>query len=136
MSTIFLCVFAPFARGNLHSQAPLTDDDPASNPFIPIKSYLAQSTQRRKVFRTKKYPSFCEILSKAANNSPFLNSLGMKFVPVEIAGGPSAGQQVRFSIWMTRVQDYRKYAEAQSEVAGKSKNSGGGFQSLMNLFGF
>ena len=71
------------------------------------------------------------------NNTPsFFNSLGMTFVPVKITGGPSARQQVRFSIWMTRVQDYRKYAEAQSEVAGKSGNSGGGFRSMMNFLGF
>ena len=52
MSTIFLCVFAPFARGILHTQAPLTADDHVPNPFIlMVKSYLPQSTQRRKVFR-------------------------------------------------------------------------------------
>jgi serine/threonine protein kinase len=53
-----------------------------------------------------------------------VNSLGMKFVPVKITGGPSAGQQVLFSIWETRVQDYRRYAAAKSEVDGEWKNPG------------
>jgi serine/threonine protein kinase len=44
---------------------------------------------------------------------PFVNSLGMKFVPVEITGGPTSGQRVLFSIWDTRVQDYAEYARAK-----------------------
>ena len=35
----------------LFGKAKGTTDDHPSNPFIPIKSHLAQSTQRRKVFR-------------------------------------------------------------------------------------
>ena len=91
-----------------------------------------QSTQRAQRID----PSIPKIA--VANAPPFVNSLGMKFVPVTITGGSNAGQQVRFSIWMTRVQDYRKYSEAQSggDVKGKSGNSGGGFRSMMNLLGF
>ena len=47
-----------------------------------------------------------------------VNSLGMKFVSVKITGGPSAGQEVLFSIWETRVQDYHQYAAARSGVDG------------------
>ena len=61
---------------------------------------------------------------KATKDQPFINSLGMKFVPVKITGGPSAGQQVLFSIWKTRVQDYRKDAEAKIWVDGDWKNPG------------
>lgn len=39
------------------------------------------------------------------------NNLGMKFLPVTIHGGPTDKQQVLFSIWLTRVQDYRVFAE-------------------------
>ena len=56
------------------------------------------------------------LLAKATKDIPFMNSLGLKFVPVKITGGPSAGQQVLFSIWETRVQDYRKYADAKNVV--------------------
>jgi serine/threonine protein kinase/formylglycine-generating enzyme required for sulfatase activity len=42
---------------------------------------------------------------KATKESPFENSLGMKFVPVP-------GTDVLFSIWDTQVKDFRAYAEA------------------------
>jgi curved DNA-binding protein CbpA len=45
------------------------------------------------------------------------NSLGMRFVSVE-------GTSVLFSIWETRVQDYRAYAEALGGVDGLWKNPG------------
>ena len=41
---------------------------------------------------------------------PWVNSLGMKFVPVPITGGPTDGKRVLFSIWETRVQDYEVFA--------------------------
>jgi formylglycine-generating enzyme required for sulfatase activity len=39
-----------------------------------------------------------------------INSLGMKFVPVPIVGGSTAGKTVLFSVWETRVQDYEAFA--------------------------
>jgi serine/threonine protein kinase/formylglycine-generating enzyme required for sulfatase activity len=53
-------------------------------------------------------------VSTAPKDAPFVNSLGMKFVPVPILGGPTAGQRVLFSVWDTRVQDYATYADANS----------------------
>ena len=41
----------------------------------------------------------------ATKETPFVNTLGMKFVPVPILGGPTGGQKVLFSMWDTRVQD-------------------------------
>jgi hypothetical protein len=46
----------------------------------------------------------------AAPGKPFENSLGMKFVPVPIVGGPSAGRTIRFCVWETRVRDYETFA--------------------------
>ncbi len=45
------------------------------------------------------------------------NSLGMKFVSVY-------GTPVLFSIWETRVEDYRVYAQAANAVDGSWKNAG------------
>jgi len=48
--------------------------------------------------------------AEASKETPFVNSLGMRFVPVPITGGPTDGQRVLFSIWETRVQDYDVFA--------------------------
>ncbi|HEV7406670.1 MAG TPA: bifunctional serine/threonine-protein kinase/formylglycine-generating enzyme family protein [Chthoniobacteraceae bacterium] len=53
---------------------------------------------------------------KATKGIPFLNSLGMKFVPVPIKGRNTAGKttnkNILFSVWDTRVQDYEVFASA------------------------
>jgi len=49
----------------------------------------------------------------ATKKALFVNTLGMKFVPVEITGGPTNGKRVLFSIWDTRIQDYAEYAKAK-----------------------
>ncbi len=46
----------------------------------------------------------------ATKDAPFVNTLGMKFLPVPITGGPTGGQRVLFSIWETRMQDYEAFA--------------------------
>ena len=51
--------------------------------------------------------------STATKEAPYVNTLGMKFVPVPIVGGPTNGQSVLFSVWDTRVQDYAAYAAAK-----------------------
>ena len=50
-------------------------------------------------------------ISTATKDAPFVNSLGMKFVPVPITGGPTGGQRVLFSIWETRVQDFKTFSQ-------------------------
>jgi serine/threonine protein kinase/formylglycine-generating enzyme required for sulfatase activity len=55
-------------------------------------------------------PTASSTLTMATKGAPFVNSLGMKFVPVEITGGPTNGKRVLFSVWDTRVQDYGEYA--------------------------
>ena len=49
--------------------------------------------------------------SAATKEVPFVNTLGMKFVPVPIVAGPTKNQRVLFSIWETRVQDYEMFAK-------------------------
>jgi formylglycine-generating enzyme required for sulfatase activity len=46
----------------------------------------------------------------ATKDKPFMNTLGMKFVPVPIIGGPTDKQRVLFSVWDTRKQDYEIFA--------------------------
>ncbi|MDZ4404762.1 SUMF1/EgtB/PvdO family nonheme iron enzyme [Prosthecobacter sp.] len=45
-------------------------------------------------------------LATATKDAPFINTLGMKFVPVPITGGPTVGKRVIFSVWETRMQDF------------------------------
>ena len=63
-------------------------------------------------------PAVPPLLAHATKDKPFVNTLGMKFVPVPILSGPSAGQRVLFGVWDVRVEDYAAYAKAQ-ESAGK-----------------
>jgi hypothetical protein len=51
-------------------------------------------------------------LEQASLDKPFVNSLGMRFVPVPIKGGKTAGHKVLFSVWDTRVQDYEAFVKA------------------------
>jgi serine/threonine protein kinase len=48
----------------------------------------------------------------ASKDTPFVNTLRMKFLPVPITGGPTDGQRVLFSIWETREQDFQAFTDA------------------------
>ncbi len=52
-------------------------------------------------------------VANATRENPFENSLGMRFIPVPIAGGPTGGQRVLFSIWETRVSDFQAFMSAR-----------------------
>ncbi len=55
--------------------------------------------------------TFDQQIAGASKDRPFVNSLGMKFVPVPIEGGPTSGKKVLFSLWHARVQDYEVFVK-------------------------
>ena len=59
----------------------------------------------------------------ATKDRPFVNTLGMKFVPVPIVGGPTGGQRVLFSVWETRQQDYEAFALETGRKWEKTKEA-------------
>jgi len=65
-------------------------------------------------------PPSTAAISTATKAAPFVNSFGMKFVPVPITGGPTDGQRVLFSIWETRVQDYEAFVKETKREWPKS----------------
>lgn len=59
---------------------------------------------------------------RATAATPFTNSLGMKFVPVPITGGPSVGEKILFSIWETRRKDFDAYYTENPDVNASWRN--------------
>ncbi len=49
-------------------------------------------------------------IAVATMANPFVNGLEMKFVPVQVVGGPTDGQRILASTWETRVQDFAVFA--------------------------
>lgn len=54
--------------------------------------------------------------ASATKEKPYENSLGMRFVPVPINGGPTNRQRVLFSIWETRVKDYEQFISDYRQI--------------------
>ncbi len=59
--------------------------------------------------------------AKPALPNPFVNTLGMKFLPVP-------GSEVQFCLWETRVKDYTAYAATNADVDEEWKEFGYGFK--------
>ncbi len=58
----------------------------------------------------------------ASKDRPFVNSLGMKFVPVPIIGGPSDGKRMLFCVWDTRVRDYEVFVKETGREWSKASD--------------
>ncbi len=72
--------------------------------------------------------------ASATKDRPHTNSLGMKFVPIRITGGPTGGKTLLFSVWETRVQDYAAFAEtnAVTDSSWKKASDGGTTQTRLH----
>jgi len=76
------------------------------NGFLRDIVYVPLDQPASPAFATAPLPS----ADVATKDAPFVNTLGMRFVPVPILGGPTGGQRVLFSVWDTRVQDYEIFS--------------------------
>jgi hypothetical protein len=64
---------------------------------------------------------------EATAERPFVNGLKMRFVPIGVTGGPTAGKKILFSVWETRVSDYSAYAKRnrKADVTWENLNVSG-----------
>jgi formylglycine-generating enzyme required for sulfatase activity len=71
----------------------------------------AAKTEQQAAEGKKEEKSGKSVIVTATKDQPWENSLGMRFVPV-------AGTKVLFSIWDTRVRDFRAYVQATMQATG------------------
>ncbi len=107
-------------RGLVRGSATLTSDTALEITRVETIDFASASassqTEALKIARGRDgSPSRPSALSESAlpaaasQDAPFVNSLGMQFIPVPITDGPTGGQRVLFSVWETRVQDYETF---------------------------
>ncbi len=99
----------------MDTPAPATPLAARSATPEPVKSVASISGMAAALVASPAGASF----AAATKEAPLVNSLGMRFVPVPITGGPTGGQRVLFSVWETRVQDYAVFAQEANYRWGK-----------------
>ena len=92
-------------------KAPDADARAAATPASTVASATPEATSYAEAVSMAATPAIT--VASATKENPFVNSLGMKFVPVPISGGPSRGKRVLFNVWETRVSDYDTYAREE-----------------------
>jgi formylglycine-generating enzyme required for sulfatase activity len=97
--------FKAIASGNV-----LLDIAGKTTP-VPLNTLSAESQKLAQQMDAARQRAEASDPAKATKDQPFVNSLGMKFVPVPITGGSTGGKRVLFSIWETRVQDYEVFVQ-------------------------
>lgn len=76
-----------------------------------LESERLAAAQRAKEEEAQKKADALKSVAGASKAQPYENSLGMKFVPVPITGGPTGGMPVLFSVWETRLRDFTQFIE-------------------------
>jgi hypothetical protein len=104
------------------SNIPPSDSQDGHQPAISAShNDKSRSTDSRSKSTEQQRTAVAKVVKgiKATKDQPFVNSLSMQFVPVNIPSGPSNGTSVMFSVWETRQQDYAAYAK---DVAGVNES--------------
>ena len=111
---------------------PLESAPVAEEPVVVSKLPVSEA-QEHPPEAAPPVPTKPTITITATKDAPFVNSLGMKFVPVPIIGGPTDQQHLPFSVWETRVQDYEAFVKETNRARPAPDIAQTGLHPVVNL---
>ncbi len=82
-----------------------------TSPSVGFRVVLAPVTTKPIPADTVATAMQTKAILAASEKSPFVNSLNMPFVPVNINGGPTGGKLVLFSRFETRIKDFERFTK-------------------------